>query len=142
MVEDTFEILLITHGALCKGYLDTLKLILDITDEDLDILSFDLGEEIDNFTLKVSKKINERYKDKNLVVLLDLPGGSPANVSLPFISSSCKLVAGFNLPFLLELMIMKKSGSKWESLNVDKVLQSAKDNMVFYNKLLKMEENI
>ena len=26
------------------------------------------------------------YKDRNLVVLLDLPGGSPANVSLPFIN--------------------------------------------------------
>lgn len=139
-MNDTFEIILITHGALCKGYYDALKLILEIDDDDLHILSFENGESLDSFSDKISDLINEKLKDKKMFILTDLPGGSPANVSLPYISPNRKFVSGINLPFLLELMIGKKNGISWDEVQVDEVIKNATASMVYYNQLLKMEE--
>lgn len=39
-MKDAFDVLMITHAGLCKGYADALKLILDIDDDDFGTLSF------------------------------------------------------------------------------------------------------
>ena len=33
-MKDAFDVLMITHAGLCKGYADALKLILDIDEDD------------------------------------------------------------------------------------------------------------
>ena len=125
-MKDAFDVLMITHSSLCKGYEGALKLILDIDDDDFGTLSFENAESLEDFSEKIKTMIDGVYKDRNLVVLLDLPGGSPANVSLPFI----------NLPFVLELITMKKNGISWEELNIEEICENASRSMVFYNKLL------
>ena len=75
-MKDAFDVLMITHAGLCKGYADVLKLILDIDEDDFGTLSFENGESLDDFSEAIRATIEERYKDRNLVVLLDLPGGS------------------------------------------------------------------
>ena len=39
-MKDAFDVLMITHAGLCKGYADALKLILDIDEDDFGTLSF------------------------------------------------------------------------------------------------------
>ena len=129
-MKDAFDVLMITHAGLCKGYADVLKLILDIDEDDFGTLSFENGESLDDFSEAIRATIEERYKDRNLVVLLDLPGGSPANTALPFMSSSRKLIAGVNLPLVLEIMAMKKSGTTWEELDLDDTCKSAAQSIV------------
>ena len=112
-MKDAFDVLMITHAGLCKGYADALKLILDIDEDDFGTLSFENGESLE-----------------------DLPGGSPANTALPFMSSSRKLIAGVNLPLVLEIMAMKKSGTTWEELDLDDTCKSAAQSIVLYNNFL------
>lgn len=81
-MKDAFDVLMITHAGLCKGYADVLKLILDIDEDDFGTLSFENGESLDDFSEAIRATIEERYKDRNLVVLLDLPGGSPGEYRL------------------------------------------------------------
>ena len=121
-MKDAFDVLMITHAGLCKGYADALKLILDIDEDDFGTLSFENGESLDDFS--------------EAIVLLDLPGGSPANTALPFMSSSRKLIAGVNLPLVLEIMAMKKSGTTWEELDLDDTCKSAAQSIVLYNNFL------
>lgn len=71
-MKDAFDVLMITHAGLCKGYADVLKLILDIDEDDFGTLSFENGESLDDFSEAIRATIEERYKDRNLVVLLDL----------------------------------------------------------------------
>lgn len=40
-MKDAFDVLMITHSSLCKGYEGALKLILDIDDDDFGTLSFE-----------------------------------------------------------------------------------------------------
>ena len=125
-MKDAFDVLMITHAGLCKGYADALKLILDIDEDDFGTLSFENGESLDDFSEAIRATIEERYKDRNLVVLLDLPGGSPSR----------KLIAGVNLPLVLEIMAMKKSGTTWEELDLDDTCKSAAQSIVLYNNFL------
>ena len=46
-MKDAFDVLMITHAGLCKGYADVLKLILDIDEDDFGTLSFENGESLD-----------------------------------------------------------------------------------------------
>ncbi|MDM8204321.1 hypothetical protein QUW03_08055 [Faecalicoccus acidiformans] len=137
---DAFEVLVVTHAALSKGYFSALQLILDIDQNDMDVLSFETGEALDAFSDKISDVVENKYKDKNMVILLDLPGGTPANMALPFLSDSRKLIAGINLPLVLELMIAKKNGVSWEELDLETIIENARTSIIFYNKLLKTED--
>ncbi|MBE6119400.1 MAG: hypothetical protein E7189_03030 [Erysipelotrichaceae bacterium] len=137
---DAFEVLVVTHAALSKGYFSALQLILDIDQNDMDVLSFETGEALDTFSNKISDVVENKYKDKNMVILLDLPGGTPANMALPFLSDSRKLIAGINLPLVLELMIAKKNGVSWEELDLETIIENARTSIIFYNKLLKTED--
>ena len=137
---DAFEVLVVTHAALSKGYFSALQLILDIEQNDMDVLSFETGEALDAFSDKISDVVENKYKDKNMVILLDLPGGTPANMALPFLSDSRKLIAGINLPLVLELMIAKKNGVSWEELDLETIIENARTSIIFYNKLLKTED--
>lgn len=74
-MKDAFDVLMITHSSLCKGYEGALKLILDIDDDDFGTLSFENAESLEDFSEKIKTMIDGVYKDRNLVVLLDLPGG-------------------------------------------------------------------
>ena len=49
-MKDAFDVLMITHAGLCKGYADALKLILDIDEDDFGTLSFENGESLDDFS--------------------------------------------------------------------------------------------
>ena len=137
---DAFDILMVTHAELSKGYFSAMELILDINNEDMEIVSFEAGEALDVFSEKLAEIIEKKYKHRKIIVLLDLPGGTPANMALPFLSASRKLVAGINLPFVLELMIAKKNWDFVGRPRYRNMIENAKSSMVFYNKLLKTEE--
>ena len=62
-MKDAFDVLMITHAGLCKGYADALKLILDIDEDDFGTLSFENGESLDDFSEAIRATIEERYKD-------------------------------------------------------------------------------
>ena len=92
---------------------------------------------LDTFSNKISEVVENKYKNKNMVILLDLPGGTPANMALPFLSDSRKLVAGINLPLVLELMIAKKMGFLGKNSNVETIIENARKSILFYNKMIK-----
>ena len=60
-MKDAFDVLMITHAGLCKGYADALKLILDIDEDDFGTLSFENGESLDDFSEAIRATIEERY---------------------------------------------------------------------------------
>ena len=61
-MKDAFDVLMITHAGLCKGYADALKLILDIDEDDFGTLSFENGESLDDFSEAIRATIEERYR--------------------------------------------------------------------------------
>ena len=58
-MKDAFDVLMITHAGLCKGYADALKLILDIDEDDFGTLSFENGESLDDFSEAIRATIED-----------------------------------------------------------------------------------
>jgi PTS system mannose-specific IIA component len=44
----------------------------------------------------------------DVLILTDMFGGTPTNVSLPFLSSSVEIVTGVNLPMLIKLIGLRE----------------------------------
>ena len=61
-MKDAFDVLMITHAGLCKGYADALKLILDIDEDDFGTLSFENGESLDDFSEAIRATIAGEYR--------------------------------------------------------------------------------
>ena len=87
------------------------------------------------------QQIEEQYRDRNLVILLDIPGGTPANTALRFLSDSRRLIAGANLTVAVEVMMEKKNHTPWDKLNLDSIAEDGKNSIVYYNRLLKEEQD-
>lgn len=139
MEQQTFGILIATHGTLGKGYLNTLQIILDLPEDEIEVLGFEAGESTDHFGAQFAQ-ILAKYQNQPMVILLDLPGGTPANTALRFLSSTHVCIAGFNLPFLLELVLAKMNHVSWTDLGLQEMMAHAASSMVCYNELFKQEE--
>ncbi|EGP4767617.1 PTS mannose transporter subunit IIA [Enterococcus faecium] len=134
------EIILASHGKFASGILDSLELIygknhsitaLDCyTDE-----NFDLTESVSQLFM--------RYKDKEIIVLTDLFGGSVNNEFLQYINQNhVYLVAGLNLPLLIEL-VSRLDAEVETTVLIQQVLTDSKKMIQFCNEQInqKIEED-
>lgn len=81
----------------------------------------------------------EKYHQQELVVVTDLFGGSVNNEFLSHIDrSDFYLVAGMNLPFLVELTMQLQSADSLPQL-IETALESSKQMIQFCNQVVKKE---
>lgn len=130
------KLVLASHGKLASGMRSSLALICgtQITVETLDCYlteDFDLEKEVN--------ELLEKYHQQELVVVTDLFGGSVNNEFLSHIDrSDFYLVAGMNLPFLVELTMQLQSAESLPQL-IETALESSKQMIQFCNQVVKKE---
>ncbi|GEA14175.1 PTS mannose transporter subunit IIAB [Moorella sp. E308F] len=112
-------ILLLTHGKLGEAVLDVVTMLLG-PQEQVRALALNPGDQIDAFREKARELATALDQGDGVLLLVDVAGGSPANIALEMVTSSNRaVVTGVNLPMLLELFIHRK-GATLASL-VDRV---------------------
>ena len=89
---------------------------------------------------KLAEIIEKKHKDRKIIVLLDLPGGTSSEHGTPIFISFQKISCWYQSAVCSRLMIAKKNGTLWEDLDIENMIENAKSSMVFYNKFLKTEE--
>ncbi len=56
-----------------------------------------------------SEEIRYRQKESGILILTDMPGGTPTNLAVPFVKNdSIEIVTGVNLPMLITALHKKK----------------------------------
>lgn len=124
------KLVLASHGKLASGIRSSLELICgnQLTIETLDCYlteRFDLEKEV--------KAIMNTYREYELVVVTDLFGGSVNNEFLTQIDRpNFYLVAGMNLPFLVELSMQFQQAESLPKL-IETTLESSKQTIQFCN---------
>jgi len=111
-------IVVAAHGKMSKGLIGTSKLIVGHAEN---ITSVDLleGEGPESLREKLQKAIKSLDSGEGVMVLLDLYGGTPSNVSVLLTRElNVEVVSGVNLPMLLEVIIKRKSKSLKELRHV------------------------
>lgn len=122
-------ILLVSHGNMAEGMLDSAKMFFGTDLEQIDFLTLKLDTAIDDFKESLEVKLASIDKGEGVVVLTDLLGGTPANQCFKLIRKDVIVLTGMNLVILVELMNQRMCSS----FNVEKLIDTAKKGIVCLN---------
>ena len=96
-------ILIATHAQLGTTLIDTLEFILGKPQERLISISIDIKEDPDGLRKKIQKGIKDVRSDNGVLILTDMFGGTPSNLSYSFLEEGqVEVLSGVNLPILMK----------------------------------------
>ena len=96
-------ILLITHKRLAEEFIATAELIVGKIETCVG-LSLDPDLPVDDLRKQINQAMDEVNDGDGVIVLTDMFGGTPSNLSLSFLNTEgIEVVTGVNLPMLLKL---------------------------------------
>ncbi|MBT8406830.1 MAG: PTS sugar transporter subunit IIA [Deltaproteobacteria bacterium] len=96
-------ILVVTHRRLAEEFIATAELIVGEIDHCVG-LSLDPDLSVDDLRQQITQAMDEVNDGDGVIVLTDMFGGTPSNLSLSFLNQEgIEVVTGVNLPMLLKL---------------------------------------
>jgi PTS system mannose-specific IIA component len=99
-------ILVVTHGNIAG---ELVKVACTIVGEIPAIAAVSIGWTDD---MQIAREAIERALHEvggsDVLILTDMFGGTPTNVSLPFLSSKVEIVTGVNLPMLIKVVSLRE----------------------------------
>ena len=96
-------ILVVTHRQLGDALIDCVEFILGARPEGLNAISIDLRENAADLRNKIENGIKEIQTEKGVLILTDMFGGTPSNLSYSFLEEGrIEVLSGANLPMLLK----------------------------------------
>ncbi len=102
-------ILLVTHANLGSALIETAELILEGSQENIGFVSINIQENPDSLRKKIKKGISKVKTDKGILILTDMFGGTPSNLSYSFLEEGIvEVISGVNLPILLKAINSRK----------------------------------
>ncbi|MDH5561008.1 MAG: PTS sugar transporter subunit IIA [Deltaproteobacteria bacterium] len=98
------EILIITHGNLAIEILAVAESILEKKTR-AKAVCCDLGLTPEQYKTKIEDTLNSLVANEQVIILTDMFGGSPSNLSIPFIKKDqLEVITGLNLAMLLYIL--------------------------------------
>lgn len=129
------QVLFVSHDGLASGMKKGLEFIAGKNNE---ISVVELNKKgIEDFKDRILKVINEFKKGEKIILLSDIPAGSPGTTAYEFLLKKgfkVKYIAGVNLPFLIQFALSK---------DVNEALKEGKNNLKDMTEIqTKKEEDI
>lgn len=96
-------ILVVTHADLGSTLIETVEFILGQKLDHVSSVSINIQEDPDSLRKKIKKGIMAVSVDKGVIILTDMFGGTPSNLSYSFLDEGkVDVISGVNLPVLLK----------------------------------------
>ena len=95
-------IVICTHATLATALLEAGEMIVGPI-ENATAVTVNPGESGEDIVDKLSEAIESVDQGDGVIVLCDMFGGTPSNVSLTLLSDKIEVITGVNLPMLLKL---------------------------------------
>src|SRR3970040_2399620 len=114
-------IVVVTHGKLADELISVVKFVISGNPNvKIEGLSLDQGMEFETFTQNIKKAIKKVDEGDGILLVTDMFGGTPSNISLPFLEDKrVEVISGVNLPMLLKLATLSSS------ITLDEAVKSA-----------------
>jgi len=96
------QCLLITHGELGKELVRVAERILE-KPADVVCVAFQWQADLSDMVREIDSFVRS-HQDEPILVLTDMFGGSPANLSMKYLSDRVEILTGVNLPGLLKFL--------------------------------------
>ncbi|MBI3092213.1 MAG: hypothetical protein HYY96_16245 [Candidatus Tectomicrobia bacterium] len=102
-------VLIVAHENLAEAFLQTCRAILQDT-ASISCISVHANDDVDEARKTIRHKIHQLDKGRGVLILTDLFGGTPSNLSLSFLDElNVEVVTGLNLPMLIKLPFLDEN---------------------------------
>jgi PTS system mannose-specific IIA component len=100
-------VVIVTHGGLGREFLQALRQIVPDPPE-FRVVSIDPDQSVEDMRKAIAKELVAAESGKGVLVLTDMFGGTPSNISLSFMKEHrVEVVTGINLPMLTKLATLQ-----------------------------------
>ena len=105
-------ILIVTHRQLGDALIDCTEFILGKRPDAMEAVSIDLSENAGDLRRKLENGIKKLKSDKGVLILTDMFGGTPSNLSYSFLEDGrIEVISGVNLPIVIKAVNMRQEKS-------------------------------
>lgn len=104
-------VVVVTHGNLSRDLLEVTELIVGACPHIVPV-TIQSDEGISEIAKKVEASLKAANKGQGVLILTDLFGGTPSNVSLSFLAEDkVEVLSGVNLPMMIKIATHSESSS-------------------------------
>jgi PTS system mannose-specific IIA component len=105
-------IVIVTHRNLGEALIDAAQFVIGEDAENIIAVSIDLKESADVLRKKIASAISKVGASDGTLILTDMFGGSPSNLSYSFLEEGrIEVISGVNLPILIKAINARKKES-------------------------------
>jgi PTS system mannose-specific IIA component len=98
-------IVVVTHSQLGEALIEAAEFIVGSRPEGVVSVSIDLNQNVDKLREKVAAGIKKAGREEGILLLTDMFGGTPSNISYSFLEEGrVEVLSGVNLPILVHAM--------------------------------------
>ena len=102
-------IVIVSHRQLGDALIDALEFILGNRPDALVSISIDINESADKLRKKIAEGIKKVDQKAGVLILTDMFGGTPSNLSYSFLEEGrLEVISGVNLPILIKAINLRK----------------------------------
>ncbi|WP_304332174.1 PTS sugar transporter subunit IIA [Brachyspira innocens] len=126
------SLILMSHGNLASALIESTKMILgDLSD--YDIVSMQVDDTFNDVEEKLISVLN-KHKDKNILIMTDIYGGTPFNIASKFYrkNDNICLISGVNLDMVIEYFSSDMHDNTKKL--IDELISVSKDSITLYSK--------
>jgi PTS system mannose-specific IIA component len=127
-------IVVVSHGRLAEELCDAARHIIGGDVQALASVSIAWNQDADVVREMIERAIGSVQQGEGVLILTDMFGGTPTNLSLPFLTPQVEIVTGVNLPMLIKLIAKRQSASLAEIARL--VCEQGKDAIYVASDLL------
>ncbi|OGL43337.1 MAG: hypothetical protein A2042_02310 [Candidatus Schekmanbacteria bacterium GWA2_38_11] len=131
--------IIVTHGSLGEEIIKSAEMIIGQQEK---IKSVAIRPEDSEATIRenITKALNEVDEGKGVLILTDMFGGTPSNLSLCFFEENrIEVVTGINLPMLIKFSTERKKGALSEIVSTIK--EYGQKHILVASQILKKERS-
>ena len=98
-------IVVVTHSQLGEALIEAAEFIVGSRPEGIVSVSIDLNQNVDKLREKVAAGIKKAGREEGILLLTDMFGGTPSNISYSFLEEGrVEVLSGVNLPILVQAL--------------------------------------
>ncbi|MDO4378713.1 MAG: PTS sugar transporter subunit IIA [Erysipelotrichia bacterium] len=130
-------ILLMSHGKMAEGMLDSCKLFFGDDVEKIKALCLNPEDDPEQFDNRIKEAIKELDDGSGIIAMCDLLGGTPSNRSIYCLSDRFQVITGMNFTMLLELLGRRLNVEDISEIDLAELMETGKSGIVNINEMIK-----
>ena len=102
-------IVIVTHCQLGEALIGAAEFIIGSRPESIESVSIDLSQNAEKLREKIARGIKKVKGQEGIIILTDMFGGTPSNLSYSFLEEGhIEVLSGVNLPILIQAVNTRK----------------------------------